>query len=67
MKLARLLALPFLAASALAACSGSPTAPAAPDAAPRRVETSDCAVKIAVTQEDGTVLYVCQPNMGSGG
>lgn len=66
MKLARLV-LPFLAASALAACSGSPTAPAAPDAAPLRIETEDCAVKIGVVQEDGTVRYVCKPNMGSGG
>jgi hypothetical protein len=66
MRFARLV-LPFLAASALAACSDSPTAPAVPEAPPSRDESTECAVKVSVTQEDGSIVWVCSPNMGSGG
>lgn len=67
MKLARLV-LPFLAMSALAACTAdSPTAPALPDAPPSFSDT-DCATKVQQVQADGTVIWVCSPGQtGSGG
>lgn len=67
MKFARL-ALPIFAASLLAACgTDSPTAPALPDAPPSYNGT-DCAVKVAEVQADGTVIWVCSPGQtGSGG
>lgn len=63
MKLARLV-LPFLAMSALAACTAdSPTAPALPDAPPSFSDET-CVEQV---QEDGSTIWVCSPNMGSGG
>lgn len=67
MRFARLV-LPFFAASALAACSDSPTAPATPEAPPSRGASTECAVKVSVTQDDGSVVWVCSPGQtGSGG
>jgi uncharacterized lipoprotein YbaY len=69
MKFARTL-LAVLTVSVLAACADSVTAPQAqPDAQPAQVDGLTCSEGTLVreVQEDGTVVYRCTGQMGSGG
>jgi len=64
MKLARTL-LAVLTLSVLAACADSVTAPQAePEAQPS--QNTECTV-VKETQPDGSVIYRCSPQIGSGG
>jgi hypothetical protein len=63
MKLARTL-LAVLTLSVLTACADSVTAPVAePQAAP----STSCGTLVAETLADGSVVYRCAPQIGSGG